>query len=150
MSKKTVIVLIIVLAVLNLAILAGVVFKAKVSADSLQAAASNTGSQNFSRFGLGATLPTKDVVGSDLPGVAKFKGLIRTKFETLPNGKKMVEYQAAEPGEVLLAYYKSALAKQGWTMDYADPNGAGFAKAGQRIALSTTNENGITTLSIVY
>lgn len=153
MSKKLAVTIIIILLVLNLGVGYFLYFSIRAKADSITTsakdAASTATTQNASLFGLNTSgLPKSDVEGVDPAGITRYPKAIRSVY-TKQDGAETVEYKVLAPVNVVLAYYKTQLAKNDWVINFSSSDTIVFNKAAQKISITGVNKSGITTYTIV-
>lgn len=146
LSKKFVIVSILILLILNGGVIYWMFVKAKASADSLNSATTSS----FSLKDIGnAKLPSQDVVGDEIPALERYKGAIRTKYDNA-SGIISVEYQSKDPANLVLGFYKTQLAKSSWIVNSISPTKIVYQKNNKKISIETSSLKGITTFTISY
>lgn len=156
MSKRFVIVSIIILLVLNLGVAYFILRKSKTSADTITTSASTaaneatTSKSSFFDF-LKGSIPKEDVAGEDPLNIVRYRGAIRTKYTKDNTDKVVVEYKVAASKSVVLSYYRTNLARNGWILEEASPDKIIFNKGNVLVTISAqTDEKGVTTFTISF
>lgn len=148
-SKKTAIIIIMILLALNLSLGYFLYYTAKVKADELtnsaKEAAGNVGSQNDTVFALNGNLPKADVAGEDPIGLTRYKGAVRSAYTKAANGAITAEYKVLAPVNVVLSYYKTQLAKNGWILSASTADKIVFTKDAQTATVTAATAKGVTT-----
>lgn len=145
-SRRLVISLILILVVLNGGIIYWMFVKAKASADSLGTATNSS----FSLKDIGsAKLPSQDVEGVEISGIQRYRGAVRTKYDSF-GGVISAEYQTKDPVNLVLGYYKTQLAKNNWIIVSSNQVKIVFQKESKNISVEASAQKGITTFTIIY
>ena len=158
MSKRLVIFLIIALITLNLGFIGFAYYKFKttvnafsVSADSAANTTVNaTNAKNLLKLNSGKNeIPSTDIAGQDLAGVARPRGDVRSAYTQNPNGTATVEYKTMTAANIILSYYRTALAQNNWILQSATSEKIILTTGGQTLTITaSTNSNGVTTYTV--
>jgi len=147
-SKKTAIIFLVILIVLNIGVGYFIFYSARSKADELTAsakvAASNASTQNDTKFNLTGTLPKEDAVGEDPIGLTRYKGAIRTVYTKADDGAINIEYKVLAPVNVVLGYYKTQLAKNNWILNSSAADSIIFTKETQKATMTAVTAKGVT------
>jgi len=79
-------------------------------------------------------LPTIDVAGADIPFIGRFPGSIRTYYAK-KDKTTTVEYKTTEIPKIILNYFRSKLAQNGWVLLSSSDDGITFTQDGQQVSV---------------
>lgn len=154
MSRKLAITLVGILLALNIGAGYFLFYSARAKADNLtnsaKTASENVTIQNAAKFGLNiGDLPKTDVVGEDLTGIKRYPKAVRTAYTKATDGTVTFEYKVLMPVNVVLGFYKTQFALDGWILDSESPEIITFDKDIQKISVSGVSSGGVTTYTMV-
>ena len=148
-KKGTKVVLIIVLVLVFLLLLGGGLgyYAYSKAKKAIKTAVTSTPTSTSSDTGSPSsteTMPTTDVAGTDIVGVVRYPGSIRTRYSTTQdNNFYQISYKVRATSTKIINYYRTNLVSAGWKLLDSDEESLSFSKnsASLTVTTSTVDEN---------
>lgn len=89
------------------------------------------------------TLPSSDVAGSDITGISRYPGSVRTEYYKDAQGTfTNITYKAKASSDDILDFYKKLLPEKSWELTYSEEDSISFTKdpASSQLTISITTE----------
>ena len=87
------------------------------------------------------TLPSSDVAGTDIEGIPRYPGSVRTEYAKDPESPfTSITYKVKKTKKEIFDYYKEQLPKNNWQLSGAEEDVLTFSKGGSSVEIAIYEE----------